>query len=302
MTTSLNCCYFRLMFNHCLAFIILLFALSGCKKSKFDSEYHTLQHDGEKRSYLLHVPNSYDGAETSLIIALHGGTGSAKNIEEQSGLPTLSDTEGFILCSPNGLKKSWNAGGCCGWAERKNADDVGFISKLIDHLLAEYSIDPNRVYITGMSNGGMMSYRLACELSDKVAAIAPVAGTMVFDCNPSSAVSVIHFHSYEDGNVPFEGGVGDGISDHYNAPVDSVIHFWAEELSCQSDSMLNNTDFDFWAFSSCNDSSEVQLYVTNDGGHSWPGGVAPREKADDPSAVIDANALMWEFFKQHPKQ
>lgn len=276
--------------------------LSGCKKSKFDSEFRKLNHDGEKRSYLLHVPASYDDSKpTSLIFALHGGTGSAKNIEQQSQLPELSDQEGFILCLPDGLNKTWNAGWCCGKASEKNHDDVGFISKLIDELIGEYNIDPKRVYVTGMSNGAMMSYRLACELSNKIAAIAPVAGTMVTEsCNAENAVSIIHFHSYQDKNVPWDGGIGDGISDHYNTPIDSVMSSWKGSNLCGSDSTENRAGYDYFSWANCSDSSEIELYITDDGGHSWPGGTQPRNKADEPSTTINANALMWAFFQAHP--
>jgi polyhydroxybutyrate depolymerase len=291
---------FPLLFSLLIALLLMV----SCKKSKFDSEFKKLTHDGENRTYLLHVPEQYDESEaTSLIIALHGGTGSAKNIEQQSRLPELSDQEGFILCSPNGLNRTWNSGWCCGKAAENNVDDVGFISKLIDELLSDYNIDPKRVYVTGMSNGAMMSYRLACELSDKIAAIAPVAGTMVSEtCSPSNGVSIIHFHSYEDSNVPDEGGIGDGISDHYNTPLDSVMNIWSGFNACQENTFENRDGYDYFSFTNCSDSIEVQLFITNDGGHSWPGGTKPRNKSDETSSVLKANELMWAFFEEHAKR
>ncbi|MEZ4722102.1 MAG: PHB depolymerase family esterase [Flavobacteriales bacterium] len=284
------------------ALVLVFIALVSCKRSKFESDYLKFKHDGETRTYLLHIPKTYsESVTTSLVIALHGGTGSAKNIESQSGLPELSDEKGFILCSPNGLNRTWNAGWCCGKASKNDVDDVGFISVLINHLLSNYNIDSRRIYVTGMSNGAMMSYRLACEL-DNIAAIAPVAGTMVTDCAPSSNFSIIHFHSKKDRNVPVDGGIGSGISDHYNPALDSVRQFWASHLRCMNDSTSATDGFDFWSNSNCADSSEIQFYITNDGGHSWPGGTQPRKKADTPSTVIDANELMWEFFKSHPRR
>jgi polyhydroxybutyrate depolymerase len=286
-----------------LGLIIILSA--SCKRSLYESDYHTMKHDGEKRSYLLHVPPSYsDATETPLMIALHGGVGSAKNIEEQSGLAEFSDEKGFILCSPNGINRTWNAGWCCGKAQEKEIDDVGFISKLIDQLKTEYNIDANRVYITGMSNGAMMSYRLACELSTEIAAIATVAGGMVMDqCEPSSSVSIIHFHSYEDSNIPHLGGVGDGISDHYNAPLDSIREFWSQQLECPIYTEIDlSTEVDIKMASGCLDSNEVVYYYTTDGGHSWPGGRAPTRNGDAPSEALNANEVMWEFFMKHPKR
>lgn len=286
-------------------FTLIILVFSGCRKSKFGSEHHTLRHDGEKREYLLHVPDSYTGdSPVSLIIALHGGTGNAKNIEEQSGLPDYSDEMGFIACFPDGLHRTWNGGGCCGKAMKKDIDDVGFLSKLIDELLDEYHIDPDRVYVTGISNGAYMSYRAACELSDKIAAIAPVAGSMNVDCQPSQPVSIIHFHSYEDSNIPFDGGIGDGISDHYNPPLDSVLGAWAGWNECSVETTGSGIidGVDYWAWTNCSDSTEIQLHISEDGGHSWPGGSKPRDKADAPSALINANEMMWEFFQQHPKR
>lgn len=264
-----------------------------------------MDHDGTKRCYLVHVPESYnENNEVSLIIALHGGLGSAKNIEEQSGLASFSEEKGFIACFPNALNKTWNAGGCCGKAVKKNIDDVGFISKLIDELLMRYTINPNKVYVTGMSNGGFMAYRLACELSHKIAAIAPVAGSMnVSSCVPVEPVSVLHFHSYEDSNVPYGGGIGDGVSDHYNPPIDSVLQAWAIKNGCNDNANLiyDGDDYDHFVWGSCTDSTSVELFITHDGGHSWPMGEKPLKRSDQPSQFIDANALMWDFFQQHAK-
>lgn len=297
--------HYKVRFGFLTLFCLLLLALStGCKKSKFDSALERVSFDGEKRTYLLHVPDNYDeSVTTSLIIALHGGTGSAKNVEEQSLLPELSDQEGFILCSPNGLNRTWNAGWCCGKAEENNVDDIGFIAALIDELTGNYNIDPKRVYVTGMSNGGMMAYRLACELSDKIAAIAPVAGTMVTtSCLAENQVSVIHFHSYEDSNVPWNGGQGNGLSDHHNSPLDSVMMVWGGLNNCAVVTEESRTGYDYHSWTNCTDSTELILYLTEDGGHSWPGGTQPRSQADAPSATINANELMWAFFQAHSKK
>ena len=297
------------VFKHNLSRFVLiglsLLAFVSCKKSKYDSEYIGLKFDGKKRCYLLHVPDSYEAAtSTPLIIALHGGVGSARNIEEQSGLAEFSDEKGFILASPNGHKRTWNAGWCCGKAAEKEIDDVGFINAMIDEITGEYNIDENRIYVTGMSNGAMMSYRLACELGDRIAAIAPVAGSMVMsDCVWDQSVSVIHFHSFQDASVPHDGGIGDGISDHYNSPLDSVSLAIASQMSCSMDTVYQDANgVEFWHWSACSDSSEVMYVISPDGGHSWPGGAAPYRKADEPSALVNANELMWEFFMRHPKK
>ena len=290
------------------AFYLLLplLLLASCKKSKFGSEWFTMKYDGERRGYLVHEPANLNcDVPAAVIIALHGGVGTPKNIEEQSQLSVLSDAEGFYACYPKGENRTWNGGGCCGKAQKNNRDDVGFISAVIDELLENYNIDPNRVYVTGMSNGGFMAYRLACELPDKIAAIAPVASSMNVEvCNPESPVPVIHFHSYNDSSIPWQGGTGDGLSDHYNPPLDSVLTAWATHNGCAlpDTTTHDGTDYDQRDWHSCIDSSVVRLVISHDGGHSWPGGTKPRGTRDEPSAHINAGALMWEFFQHHPKR
>ena len=149
------------------------------------AQYDSIHFDGYNRTYLLHLPSGYSGMDSiPLVIAMHGGFGSADNLQNQSQLSIKADAENFIVVYPEGVKggvlniRTWNAGWCCGFASLLKINDVGFIDALLDTLINQYSIDTNRIYATGMSNGGFMSYRLACELSDRIAAIAPVASSM----------------------------------------------------------------------------------------------------------------------------
>src|SRR5208282_2572641 len=161
------------------------------------------------RTYLLHLPPVYDGKRLlPLVIVLHGGGGNAPGAVRMTGFSEKADKGGFVVVYPNGSGRlktrllTWNSGNCCGYALDNNVDDVGFIRALIDELVKTRSIDPKRVYATGMSNGGMMTYRLGCELSDKIAAIAPVAGALsVENCQPTNPVSVIIFHGTADEHV-----------------------------------------------------------------------------------------------------
>lgn len=271
------------------------------------SQYDSILHNSINRTYLLHLPPSYiPGNNMPLVIAMHGGFGWGSQLQNQSQLSIKSDNAGFIVVYPEGVKspfgiRTWNAGGCCGYAMNNNIDDVGFISNLIDSLAATYSIDTQRIYATGMSNGAFMSYRLACERSDKIAAIAPVAGSMNMNvCNPTRGVPVIHFHSFQDNNVPYQGGIGAGTSNHYNPPLDSVLNSWAQFNSCtvNNDTIINNLDYLHVNFKGCNCGNELNLYLTHDGGHSWPGGLST-SSGDPVSTVISANDLMWSFFQQH---
>ena len=205
-----------------------------------NAQYDSIQVDQEARTYLLHLPEGFSADSTyPLLVAMHGGFGSAQQMESSTQLSEKADEEGFIVVYPEGSEgflniRTWNAGGCCGYSQDNDIDDVGFINALLDSLIADHPIDENRIYATGMSNGGMMAYRLACELSDRIAAIAPVAATMVYtDCAMENDIPVIHFHSYLDSNVPYDGGIGDGFSDHYNPPLDSVLNAWADFSACE---------------------------------------------------------------------
>ncbi len=272
------------------------------------AQYDSIPHGGMDRTYLLHLPTGYDGmTELPLVLAMHGGFGNAYSIEYQSKLSIKADTENFIVVYPEGVVggvlniSSWNAGWCCGYASNSNVDDVGFIDALLDTLINLYAVDTNRIYATGMSNGGFMSYRIGCELSERIAAIAPVAASMsIVDCNPSRPVPVMDFHSYIDTHIPFDGGIGSGPSNHYNPPQDSVLNVWAENSNCVhlNDTIVHNAQYTFitWTSGDCN--SEVQHYITQDGGHSWPGGLQTAI-GDSVSNYINATDLLWSFFQQH---
>ncbi len=271
------------------------------------AQYDTLNHDGLERSYFVHVPSSYsNGDSIPLIIAMHGGFGSAANLQVQSQLNVKADNSNFIVVYPEGVKnllniRTWNGGACCGYAVNQNIDDVGFISTLIDSLQENYSIDSDRIYATAISNGGYMAYRLACELSDKIAAIAPVSASMNLPtCTPERAVPIIHFQSYLDDNIPYLGGYGNGPSDHYNPPLDSIFNVWGNLNNCTTiqDTLTDNDEYTLvqWSDGDCN--AEINYYITQDGGHSWHGGNAT-VIGDDVSTYISANDLMWAFFQEH---
>lgn len=271
------------------------------------AQYDSLSHGGQQRYFLQHLPTGYTGSNSySLIIAMHGGFGSAFNLQDQSQLSVKADQDGFIVVYPEGVKspigiRTWNAGGCCGYAMNQNIDDVGFINRLLDTLIQRFSVDTNRIYATGMSNGGFMSYRLACELPERFAAIAPVASSMFTNCSPSIGVPVIHFHSYADSNVPHLGGYGNGVSTHYNPPLDSVLNVWAGFNECITlqDTLRDGNDYDHIVWTDCKCDWDVEWYITHDGGHSWPGG-NKTVIGDTVSVYISANDLMWDFFQAHP--
>lgn len=260
-----------------------------------------------QRTYTLRLPSAYDGTTPlPLVIAMHGGFGSGTQLESQSALSDKAEQEGFIVVYPDGVAgtlniRTWNAGGCCGYSMNNNIDDVGFISAMIDTLVAQHAIDTLRIYATGMSNGGFMSYRLACELSERIAAIAPVSASMtIAACQPTRPVPVIGLHSYQDESVPWQGGIGNGVSSHYNSPQDSVQTAFALHANCVvlNDTLQHDAVMTVVRWHDCDCGAEVLLYMTQDGGHSWPGGTQT-PIGDPPSQAISANDLMWDFFEQH---
>jgi polyhydroxybutyrate depolymerase len=267
---------------------------------------------GRERTYLLHLPPVYDGNRSlPLVIVLHGGGGNAEGAVRMTGFSKKADKEGFVVVYPNGSGRlktrllTWNSGNCCGYAMDSDMDDVGFIRGLIDELVKTRAIDPNRVYVTGMSNGGMMAYRLGCELSEKIAAIAPVAGALnIENCQPANPVSVIIFHGTADEHVLYNGGEPIKKVDRHarvDKSVSYAVSFWVKHDACsdtpkRSEKGSIRTEI----YDGGKDGAEVVLYTVNGGGHAWPGGEAYLLGAE-PTKEISATDLMWDFFVRHPK-
>lgn len=271
------------MMKHChiAIAIYLLFSLSS-----FAQEY-TITHDSLTRSYLLHLPAGYSADSLyPLVINMHGYTSNAYEQKIYTHFDDVADNYRFIVVYPNGIDEAWNVTSTTG------VDDVGFISDLIDSLDAAYSIDLERVYATGMSMGGFMSYRLACELSNRIAAIAPVAGLLAFfPCTPPKPVPVLHIHGTADPVVPYAG-------------VDASVMHWVSNNGCPTEpvisnlpdiNQLDNSTVTSYYYGSCNGSTEVILYSVIGGEHTWPGsniyiGVTNHD--------IDASVEIWKFFRK----
>jgi polyhydroxybutyrate depolymerase len=259
------------------------------------------------------VPESLN-AEVSraLVIVLHPGLGNAAIAARMTGMSTKAGKEGFFVAYPQGSGTlpdrllTWNAGKCCGYAKAHKVDDVGFVKRLIDTVKSEHNIDSNAVFITGMSNGAMMAYRLACELSDTVAAIAPVSGSLDIEhCRPEHPVSVIIFHGLKDKRIRFEGGKPHKQADWHervDLSVDEAAAFWVTHNECDASPETTETDtLLVRRFSRGKANSEVVLYALKEQGHAWPGGTKGRAAGDEPSREISATDLMWDFFLEHPK-
>jgi polyhydroxybutyrate depolymerase len=263
-------------------------------------------HDGIAREYLMHVPRSYHGAPTPMLIALHGGGGNADSQADDSnyGLIGKSEQPGFIALFPNGYSRlpsgvfaTWNAGACCGAAEKSNADDVGFIRDVIHRVEKQASVDPRRIFATGMSNGAMMTWRLACE-APEIRGIAPAEGTdNTATCTPAHRVPVIEFHAADDPNVPFHGGVGVGPShtDFQSVPATQAKWVRLDDAEAGAKRVLSVPGAHCDLHRAKPGGAPVELCVTDTGGHSWPGG-GTRDGRKQPSMAISANDLMWNFF------
>jgi polyhydroxybutyrate depolymerase len=278
-----------------------------------DFEFAT-QHGGEVRKYRIHVPASFAPAKPApLLFALHGGGGNMdfQANDARYGLISASEKEGFVVVFPNGYSErrggrlaTWNAGNCCGDARDDNSDDVGFIRRIVDEVTARMNIDRNRIYATGMSNGAMMAYRLACEMSDVFKGIAAVAGTdNTRSCNPRNPVSVLHIHAKDDDHVLFNGGAGPQVHGKANvtdfASVPDTVAKWTQLNGCNATPkrILEKDGAYCEVYFPCKDKAEVQLCVTDSGGHSWPG--AARTRGEPASQAISANEVMWDFFTRH---
>lgn len=266
----------------------------------------SLNFDGLDRTYRLYRGEGLPASdERTLVVMLHGGLGDGAGAARQGNWDAAADAGGFIAVFPDGYRRTWNAGGCCGAAMRDGVDDIGFIDALLDSLIETEGIDPERIFITGMSNGAVMSYWFACSASARhtPAAIAPVSGTLFGECTPTAPMSLLHIHGLLDDNLPFEGGVGsDAVTNTDWPPVRPGIERWRAAIGCPGTSTLDGTSEDrvvaeIWA--PCSAGTEVQLITIADGRHAWPGGVQMDERLDAPSDALDATAVIWEFFASH---
>lgn len=280
---------------------------------------NTLMHDGLRRSYTVHVPAASSGkGRVPLVLVLHGGGGNADNAERMTGFSIKADQEGFIVAYPEGSGRfrgrvlTWNAGHCCGYAMTHRIDDTGFIRALIDTLIRDYPIDPKRVFVTGMSNGGMMAHRLGRELPDRIAAIAPVVATLFGDENkPNEPVSALMINGLLDTSVPNAGGAPGGrFAGAWDGrparPALDQLMFWAKANGCSNDTADDSArqdggDYIRWQ-ARCPAGVATELYVVKNTGHAWPGGQRGTARADDPGNAVRATDIIWAFFKAHGKR
>jgi polyhydroxybutyrate depolymerase len=276
----------------------------------------TLRVGGDTRTYLLRVPTqlSRSSAPAPLVIVLHGGGGNAANAEAMTGFTALVERERIVVAYPDGSSPrrrsqlhTWNADHCCGHAMESEIDDVAFLNALIDRISASHPIDPSRIYVTGMSNGGMMSHRVGRELSKRIAAIAPVVGAVFGDeVPPPQPVSAIMINGLLDKSVPADGGLSGGLGRNNwdGTPTKPNLDqgtFWARSNGCTLTPTRTTQGAIITSRFACPAGIGVEVHQLSDNGHAWPGGSAGSRRGDPPSTAMNATEVIWAFFKAHPK-
>ena len=286
-----------------LIFILLLFPyFTFSQQTVSDS----IVHNNVIRHFITYIPAIYNTSQpTPLVFNFHGLTGSSAIAMWHADFRSIADTANFIIVHPQGLLNSsgqthWNVGQI-----GTSINDIDFISTLLDSLSLEYNIDSDRVYSTGMSNGAYMSYRLACELSDKIAAIAPVAGSyisyMLNSCYPTHATPVLHIH-----------GVADSSSIYYGKPgvesIPSIISYWVNYNQCDTQSvftqiansnLMDSSMVEHYAWKSGVNGVEVKHFKIIDGGHTWPGSNFPNSNGGITNYDINVSLEIWKFFSKY---
>jgi polyhydroxybutyrate depolymerase len=260
----------------------------------------TILYDGLQRAYILYVPVSYNANNaTPLIFNFHGYTSDAITQMDYGDFRQIADTAGFIIAHPMGtVDNNGNTHFNVGWGS-STVDDVGFTEALIDSIASAYNIDLNRVYATGMSNGGFMSFSLACQLSHKIAAIASVTGSMstfqINNCSPVRPFPILQIHGTADPIVPYSGfNLGESIED--------VLQYWINQNNCDSIPVITAlpniividlSTVEHFVYPNCDSSSAVEHFKVNGGGHTWPGSSIniPITNYD-----MDASIEIWKFF------
>lgn len=267
--------------------------------SLYADQRDSLFYRGVWRTWLLHVPPSLEqGEKVPLLLAFHGGGAAQSTIGVTTRFNQKADSARFIAVYPEGMESSpgnrfWNAGTCCG---DKTVDDVGFVDALLDTLLHRYpSIDTTRVYLMGISNGGMMCYRLAIELGHRIAAMASVIGNCVIDGLPPRSIPICHISSFLDTHVPFFGGQSDGRMFYPNQ--DSLLASWAVLFGCTGGRTVvhdDTSDYLHYRYAG-RDDARIDVYLTYDGGHTYPAPWNPK------SHSINATDVIWDFLSRYRK-
>ena len=309
---------------------LVLIVLSACagRRNAVDAQVGALsagthvlsiRHGGLNRQYRIFVPQGRGLPQRPVMLAFHGGGGNARQFQETAGLDAVAQREGFLAVYPDGIGvltlHTWNAGGCCGRAMERNVDDVGFVRALLDDLVRRAGADPRRIYATGHSNGAMMTYRVAAELGDRIAAAVPVSGAMHLErFAPVGPVPILHIHSVDDPRALYGGGEGPPFPGTDNTvvhqPVEAGLAAWRQINRCPqapttgrtlrggaSGANAGQTATEL-RWEPCASGSPVIHWKLTGSGHGWPGQtqrVIRESIIGPPTTLIDAAEEAWRF-------
>ncbi len=298
----------NVMYTYILFFtIVLTIILGGCKKvnnSQINDELKTINVNGVAREFILYVPSTYDNTDTvPLMLNFHGWTMSASDQMSLSDMRDLSESEKFVIVYPQGTRfrnrffgsTHWNVGS---WTTGSNSDDIGFVDKLINHISINYNIDLERIYACGYSNGGFFSHELACNLSNKIAAIGAVSANMSTrtkdNCNPSHPTPVVTISGTNDNEVSYDGTNFEGQISH-----NEVLNYWINYNQTDASPIVSNlpnidtsdgSTVELHQYKNGNNDVEIEHFKVIDGGHDWPGTLGNMD--------MDANSIIWRFVSQ----
>ncbi|MEY9877808.1 polyhydroxybutyrate depolymerase [Streptacidiphilus sp. MAP12-33] len=258
---------------------------------------------GVSRDYRVYRPAALP-ARAPVVVMLHGGFGSAAGAEQYYGWDHQADTGRFVVVYPDGIDHAWNTGGgCCGTPAKDGTDDVAFVTAAVTDVERRVPVDPHRVYATGISNGGMLAYRLACD-TRLFAAIGVDSGTLLGPCTDPAPLSVLHIHGTADHNIPYQGGQGQGYARIDGPPVPQTVAGWRATDSCTPPT-TTTAGAVTTTLATCPEGRAVELITITGAGHQWPG--SPDRPViqhvlglDTPSKALNATAVFWSFFAAHP--
>jgi len=251
----------------------------------------TLHVDGHTRHYRLFVPAGTSSGPRPLLVALHPLNYTATKFERSAGLDAGADTHGVVIAYPDGLGHSWDAGTCCGYAVRHHVDDVDFVVRVVADVERHLAIDPRRVAVTGFSNGGLMSYRMACERPDVFSAAIPVAGDIVSPrCTPPGRISLLHVHGARDPVIPLDGLTSSALDPAGFPPAAASAQRIAAADGCHGAGVTTTPGIVVWTATGCTNSVLVELVTVASLGHHYPSG-----QADARRYGLDMRQLTWQF-------